>query len=204
MPALSLFSSVSVMGRFISWSMTVFSRVCATHRLKIFGNSIPNSSLIVWRFFSPLMQMNHHLEDVRRTNSVWMMHQYRWSVSQCISESVSTWDVSGLFICNCIKKAKTEGKKCHAKTRMNTKTDKDKTCNTHHVPLRQMTNTKEQIRWNHQNRWRKSPSKSSQLLTYLLTSGTSPKPCCFTHWTTVMSQEEERRGRWQCLTEECT
>jgi hypothetical protein len=34
-----------------------------------FGNSSSRSFRIVFRFFSPLMQMNRHLEDVRRPNS---------------------------------------------------------------------------------------------------------------------------------------
>ncbi len=77
-----------VMGHFISWSMTAFSRVCVTHTLNISGNSSPNSVQIVWRFFSPLMKMNLYVEDGRRTNSVWMMRQDRWCASVCISESV--------------------------------------------------------------------------------------------------------------------
>ncbi len=46
-PASYLLSSASVKGCFIAWSMSVFSRVCATHRLKISGNSSPNSGQIV-------------------------------------------------------------------------------------------------------------------------------------------------------------
>ncbi len=43
MPALNLFSSASVMGRFISCCMAAFSRVCSEQRLKISGNSSPSS-----------------------------------------------------------------------------------------------------------------------------------------------------------------
>ncbi len=32
---------------------------------------------------------HHHLEDVRRPNSLWMIHQHRWCASVCISENVS-------------------------------------------------------------------------------------------------------------------
>ncbi len=68
--ALYLLSSASVMGRFISWSMAAFSRVCAEHRLNISGNSCPSSAQIVRRLFSPLLQMKRHLEDARRSNSL--------------------------------------------------------------------------------------------------------------------------------------
>ncbi len=73
------------MGGIISCPMTSFSRDCAVQRLKISGNSSPSSVQIVRRYFSPLIQMNHHLEDVSRTNSVWMMCQNRWFASVCIS-----------------------------------------------------------------------------------------------------------------------
>jgi hypothetical protein len=88
-PSLSLFSSVSVIGLFISWCMTVFPRVYTTHRLRSLETRPPTSSQIVWRFFSPLTEMNRHLEDARRTNSVWMIRQDRWCVRVCISENVS-------------------------------------------------------------------------------------------------------------------
>jgi hypothetical protein len=44
--------------------------------------------------------MNHHLEDVRRTNSVCMIHQHRWSVRVCSWESVShsCWIWSNVWI----------------------------------------------------------------------------------------------------------
>ena len=84
-----LFSSTSVKGRFISCSLVAFSWVCTEQRLKISGNSSPSSVQIVRRLFSPLMQMSHHSEDVRRPNSVWMMHHLWWCERVCISESVS-------------------------------------------------------------------------------------------------------------------
>ncbi len=59
--------------------------------VKTSGTSTSSSFHIVFRFFSPLMQMNCHLEDVRRHNSAWMIHQHRWCVSVCASESVSHW-----------------------------------------------------------------------------------------------------------------
>jgi hypothetical protein len=72
---ISMFSlgilSPSVMGRIISWSMDVFSRDCSTQRLKISGNSSCSSVQIARRNFSPLIQMNHHLTDVRWTNHPW-------------------------------------------------------------------------------------------------------------------------------------
>ncbi len=97
MSSLYLFSFASVMGRFISWSMTVFSKVlevCDVQRLKIFGNSSPSSvqiqsEQIVRRLSSPLIQMNRHLEDVSRTNSVWMISMNRWCASVRISKSIS-------------------------------------------------------------------------------------------------------------------
>jgi hypothetical protein len=88
--ALCFLSSASVKGRCLCCSVVVFSRVCTEQKLKTFGNSSSRSFHIVFKVFSPLVQMNHHLEDVRRPNSVWMIHQHRWCSSVC-SESVSHW-----------------------------------------------------------------------------------------------------------------
>ncbi len=71
-----LLSSVDVMGSFISSSIVAFSRVCSTQRLNISGNSSPRSVQIMWRLFSPLIQMN--LEDGSRANSVWSTCHHWW------------------------------------------------------------------------------------------------------------------------------
>ncbi len=89
--SLCFLSSASVKGRCLSCSVVEFSRVCTEQKLKTFGNSSSWSFHIVFRFFPPLMQMNHHLENERRPNSTWMIHQHRWWVSAWISESVSHW-----------------------------------------------------------------------------------------------------------------
>jgi hypothetical protein len=68
-PTLCFLSSVSVKGRCLSCSVVVFSRVCTEQKLKTFEDSSSRSFHIVFRFFPPLMQMNHHLEDVSRPNS---------------------------------------------------------------------------------------------------------------------------------------
>jgi hypothetical protein len=66
---LCFLSSVSVKGQCLSCPMVVFSRVCTDYKLKTSGNSSSRSFHIVFRFFSPLIQTNHHSEDVKRPNS---------------------------------------------------------------------------------------------------------------------------------------
>ncbi len=90
-PVSRLLLSASVRGWWPTCDVTVFSRSCTDQWLKISGNSVSSSFHIVFRVFSPLMQMNHHLEDARRTNSVWTIHQHRWCVSVCNSERSSHW-----------------------------------------------------------------------------------------------------------------
>ncbi len=90
-PASRFLFSASVRGWWPTCTVVAFSRSCTQKWLKISGNSASSSFHIVFRVFSPLMQMNHHLEDVRRTNSAWMIHQYRWCVSVCNSERASYW-----------------------------------------------------------------------------------------------------------------
>ncbi len=85
-----LFSS-SVRGWWPTCVVSVFSRSCTEQWLKISGNSVSSSFHIVFRFFPPLMQMNRHLEDARRTNSAWMIRQHRWCASVWNSERASHW-----------------------------------------------------------------------------------------------------------------
>ncbi len=107
MEDVNLFSSVSVMGRSIHCFVTAFSRVCAEYWVQVedfwtrteqmletsgLRNSSSGSVQIVRRFFSPLMEMNHHFEDVRRPIPVWMMTQ----ISSCISGNVSIDVTSGI------------------------------------------------------------------------------------------------------------
>ena len=90
-PALCFLSSASVRGWCLACSVAEFSRVCTEQKLKTSGTSSSSSFHIVFRFFPPLMQINCHLEDVRRHNSAWMIRQHRWCASVCTSESVSHW-----------------------------------------------------------------------------------------------------------------
>jgi hypothetical protein len=68
-PALWFLSSASVKGWCLACSMSVFSRIYTEQKLKTSGNSSSSLFHIVLSFFSPLMQINRHLEDARRTNS---------------------------------------------------------------------------------------------------------------------------------------
>ncbi len=66
-------SSVIVRGWWPICTVSAFSRSCTEKLLKIVGNSASSSFHMVFRVFSPLIQMNHQLVDVRRTNSSWMI-----------------------------------------------------------------------------------------------------------------------------------
>jgi hypothetical protein len=89
--SLCFFSFKSVKGWFLSCPMVAISRVYTETRLKTSGNSSSRSFQIDRRFFSPLIQTNHHFEDPRWPNSEWMIRNHRWCVSVCISESASHW-----------------------------------------------------------------------------------------------------------------
>ncbi len=79
--------SASVKGWWPTCAVAAFSRSCTEQWLKVSGNSASSSFHVVFSVFSPLMQMNRHLEDARRPNSAWMMiRQHRWCVSVCNSE----------------------------------------------------------------------------------------------------------------------
>ena len=67
--ALCFLSSASVRGWCLDSSVAEFSRSSTEQKLKTSGNSSSSSFHIVLRLFPPLMQMNRHLEDTRRTNS---------------------------------------------------------------------------------------------------------------------------------------
>jgi hypothetical protein len=75
-PALCFLSSTSVKGWCLACFMATFSRVYTEQKLKTSGNSSSSSFHIVFRFFPPLIQMNHHLEEVRRPNSPWMIRHH--------------------------------------------------------------------------------------------------------------------------------
>ena len=82
-------SSTCLKGRLNSVSLATFQSVWSTHWSKTSGNSWSSSFHTVWKHFSLLIQMKHHLEDARRESSPCMSRQHRWCVIVWSSERVS-------------------------------------------------------------------------------------------------------------------
>ena len=95
--------------------------------------------------------------------SIWEINTCHWTLTSTVRSDARLYTDYSLckvkFISSWIKKDESRGKEMSHYNYVEYRLWWISNLNTHHVPLRQMNHTKRYIKWNHENRWRKTPEK---------------------------------------------